>query len=447
MPNKTLEISLLPKQKQAMKYLFDNTTNEILFGGGVGGAKSTLGSLWLISVCLAYPETRWLMGRATLKTLKETTLNTLFQQLKKLGFKADKDYSYKIQEGRIVFNNGSEILLKDLAFYPSDPEFDELGSLEITGAFIDEVAQITAKCKTVVKSRIRYKLTEYKLIPKILYTCNPSKNWSYTEFYLPSQKGELAGSKKFIQALPTDNKFLTPEYLESLRQLPESSKRRLYDGDWEYDDDPAKLIEYNKILDLFTNDFVETGQMYITADIARLGKDKTVIMIWSGWRVIKIVSIAKSTLLYVQDKIIELQKEYKVPNSNTIVDEDGVGGGVKDNLKCQGFVANSSPLEVAGIKPNYQNLKTQCHYLLADKINNNGVFVNCNDPTIQNDITQELEQIKGKNIDKDGKIQMVGKDEVKKNLGRSPDYSDTLAFRCWFELKPKKQSFGIYVSK
>jgi phage terminase large subunit len=439
MQTKTLDIKLLPKQKQAMKYLFDKTTNEVLFGGGVGGAKSTLGSVWLIAVCQAYPETRWLMGRATLKTLKETTLNTLFQQLKKLGFKADKDYSYKIQEGRIVFNNGSEILLKDLAFYPSDPEFDELGSLEITGAFIDEVAQITAKCKTVVKSRIRYKLTEYNLIPKILYTCNPSKNWSYTEFYLPSQKGELQNNKKFIQALPTDNKFLSQDYLESLRQLPESSRRRLYYGDWEYDDDPSKLIEYNKITDLWTNRHVQrTGKMYITADIARFGADKTVISVWDGLVRIYRKVILKSDLVVVQDTIKELQIQYSVPNSQTIVDADGLGAGVKDNLGCKGFVANSKP-----VKDVYQNLKAECYYTLAKYINDNLIYDIVTDH--KDELIQELEQVKTKNADKDGKLQLIGKDEIKLNIGRSPDFSDDLMFRMFFELEQKDKFYSEYL--
>lgn len=38
-------------------------------------------------------------------------------------------------------------------------------------------------------------------------------------------------------------------------------------------------------------------------------------------------------------------------------------------------------------------------------------------------------------MDKDGKKQVIPKDKVKELLGRSPDYSDMLMMRCWFELR------------
>lgn len=52
-------------------------------------------------------------------------------------------------------------------------------------------------------------------------------------------------------------------------------------------------------------------------------------------------------------------------------------------------------------------------------------------------ITEELEQIKKKDPDSDTKLQVVSKDEIKTLLGRSPDYSDTLMMRMWFELAPQ----------
>ena len=434
-----LKISLLPKQIEAMEYLYDKTTNEVLYGGSAGGGKSSLGAIWIISSCLAYPATRWLVGRETQKTLKETTLNTVFQELKKMGLKADKDFNYKIQEGRILFNNNSEILLKDLAFYPSDPEFDSLGSLEITGAFLDEVQQLSAKCKAIVKSRIRYKLNEYNLVPKILYTCNPTKKWAYGEFYIPHRDGILDDNKKFIQSLPTDNKYLPASYLKSLLELPESSRRRLYYGDWEYDDDPTKLIEYSKITDLWTNRHVQrTGKMYITADIARFGVDKTVISVWDGLVRIYRKVILKSDLVVVQDTIIALQTEYSVPNSQTIVDADGLGAGVKDNLSCKGFVANSKP-----VKDVYQNLKAECYYTLAKYINENKIYDMVTDH--KDELIQELEQVKTKNADKDGKLQLIGKDEIKLNIGRSPDFSDDFMFRMFFELEQKDKFYSEYL--
>ena len=105
------------------------------------------------------------------------------------GIKPEEHFRYNSQSGLIKFFNGSEILLKDLFSYPSDPNFDELGSLEITDSFIDEANQISSKAKQIVRSRIRYKLDENDLIPKMLMTCNPAKNWTYSEFFKPNQWG------------------------------------------------------------------------------------------------------------------------------------------------------------------------------------------------------------------------------------------------------------------
>ena len=42
-----------------------------LIGGGAGGGKTALGCYWQLKQRLKYPNTRGLIGRAVLKTLKE----------------------------------------------------------------------------------------------------------------------------------------------------------------------------------------------------------------------------------------------------------------------------------------------------------------------------------------------------------------------------------------
>lgn len=426
-------MKLLIKQEHAVYYLKDNITKEILYGGAAGGGKSALGVLWIIEQCQTYPATRWLMGRSKLKTLKETTLNTFFELTSNL--KLSTSYNYNSQTGVITWTNGSEILLKDLYSYPADPNFDSLGSLEITGAFIDECNQISFKAWQIVTSRIRYKLNEYNLTPKILGTCNPAKNWTYSKFYIPTAAGTINETRKFIQSLPTDNPNLPPSYLDSLLALDENSKQRLYYGNWEFDNDPARLIDFDKIQNIFTNDFVDAGDMYISADIARYGSDKMVILVWSGFRVIEIFTLDKSSITETAEAIKSLMNKHRVPLSNVIADEDGVGGGVVDIVRCKGFVNNSKALKEENNNVEYQNLKTQCYYKLAELIQSNKLFIDCNNADIQDVITKELEQVKRDKIDQDGKLRILPKEKVKELIGHSPDYSDALAMRFYFDLK------------
>lgn len=426
-------MNLLKKQNNAIYYLKDSITQELLYGGAAGGGKSALGCLWLIENCQRYPGSRWLMGRSKLKTLKETTLATFFELCSKLDI--FDQFHYNDNKGLITHNNGSEILLKDLFLYPSDPNFDALGSLEITGAFIDECNQIVFKAWQIVKSRIRYKLHEFNLIPKILGSCNPAKNWVYNTFYKPSKDSSLPDYRKFIQALPTDNPHLHPSYLQSLLNLDNNSKQRLYYGNWEYDDDPSALISFEKISNVFTNNFVPTGTGFISADIARYGSDTTTIILWNGLRAESVKRLVKKNTVWVSSEIEELRQLHNIPLSNIIVDEDGVGGGVVDQLKCKGFVNNSSPVN----GENFNNLKSQCYFKLAELINKDSIFVNCKDADIKSLLSEELEQVKQYNMDKDTKKQVMPKDKVKELIGRSPDISDALMMRMFYEVKTVKE--------
>jgi hypothetical protein len=431
-------MNLTLKQTAALDILEDNVTTELLFGGGAGGGKSALGCYWQLKRRLKYPGTRGLIGRETLKTLKDTTLVTLFEIAKMQGLISGKHYTFNGQSNSINFFNGSVILLKDLGLYPSDPNFDELGSLELTDLFIDEANQVTEKARNVAKSRIRFKLDENGLIPKSLYSCNPAKNWVYQDFYRPHKEGLLTNERQFIQSLEKDNPYISKHYRANLLALDANSRERLLHGNWEYLDDPTILIEYDKIIDSFTNDHVPDGTKYLTIDVARFGSDSTVIGIWSGYRV-KFVQYRGKSVQEVADIIRGLQRELGIPQSQTIADEDGVGGGVVDILKCKGFVNNSRALinPITHQDENFSNLKSQCYFKLAEYMNEGKIYMDCKNIVMRESIVQELEQVKQYNMDKDGKRQVLPKDKVKELIGRSPDFSDTLMMRMWFELAPK----------
>lgn len=432
------------KQTQAIDYLEDGQTTELLFGGGAGGGKSALGCYWQLKQRLKYPGTRGLIGRAKLKVLRDTTLQTFIEVAQMQG--VTQGVHYKISSAHdkenpncIVLWNGSIIYLKDLFLYPSDPEFDDLGSLEITDAFIDECNQIVEKAKGIVKSRIRYKLDEHDLTPKLLMTCNPAKNWTYRQFYLPHTKGTLPEYRQFIQSLLTDNPNISRHYRDNLLTLNKNSMERLLYGNWQYDDDPSALIDADAISDYFQPNHIERGgERYLTIDVARKGKDKTVFRVWEGWLCVKRYELPVGLLTEAVDLGRRIQERHKISNSRTIADEDGVGGGFVDFLGCKGFVNNSSPLnEMIGdarVKPNYANLKSQCSVRMAEMIQSRKAGELCSDQEVIDRVSEEMEQVKQKDIDKDGKVAIVPKEIVKEKLGRSPDDWDSIMMRYWFAL-------------
>jgi len=429
------EIEFFPVQLRALEHLkVDSPVRVVLFGGAAGGSKSFLGCAWQIARRLKYPNTRGLIGRSKLDTLKKTTLNTFFEVAAMYGLKSGVHYTFNGQSNIIYFANGSEIILKDLFAYPSDPNFDSLGSLEITDFFIDEVAQVSERAVSVVRSRLRYKLNEYGLEPKGLMTCNPSKGWLYNKFYKPWAEGTLDSRLAFVPALPGDNPKLPESYLEELAALPEQLRKRLLEGDWDFDESIDIMFKTDDVLRCFRNELL-SGEKRITADIARLGQDRTVIGVWDGLSLIDIRTLTRVEITVTIDAIRELMAAHNVPLKNVLVDEDGIGGGVKDVMKCLGFQNGSKATQ-----PQYMNLKAECYYKLADLIEKGKVTMLVS-AEYKDKIAAELDMIRRENVDKDGKLAVTPKDKLKLRHGISPDYADMLMMRAYFELKP---NYGKY---
>jgi len=434
-------MKLTIKQTKALDLLEDKTTTELYFGGAAGGGKSIIGNYWLLKSALKYTDTRWVMGRKELKALKETTLVSFFKVAKMQNY---SNFKFNAQSNAIVFPNRSIIMLRDLAFYPSDPDFDSLGSLEITGAFIDEAPQIRQKAKDILKSRIRHGLDENGLIPKLFMSGNPSKNWAYKESFDSDRKKELPLHKAFIQSLVTDNPFISKHYIDNLMQIKDdATKQRLLYGNWDYDNDPSQLISYEQILNCYTNSFVATGEKYLTADIAGEGSDRFVVVYWDGWRAERFYIFKKLQAPEVEAKLKELAELHKVPRSNIIYDADGLGHYLRGYLAgAYPFNNGSQPMPRKDnlnneYKENYQHLKAQCSYLFAEKANANEIYINIPE-SIKEDFEEEIQAAcKSWQSDNDGKIKIIPKDEVKTVISRSPDIWDALMMRSAGELKPK----------
>jgi phage terminase large subunit len=429
------------KQTQALDLLEDNITEEVVYGGAAGGGKSILGCYFIIKQALKYPETRWVIGRESLTNLKETTLISFFKVCKMQGLTANVHYKYYDNpKNYISFPNGSIILLKDLGYYPADPEFDELGSLEITGSFIDEAPQIKAKAKNVVKSRQRHLISHYGLKPKSLYGCNPSKGWLYTEFYKPYREGLLPADKAFVPAFVDDNPDIDTTYKHNLLKLPKNLKERLLYGNWEYDDDPSVLCDYDAICDCFTNDHAEKGKKAISADLAMQGRDRFVAGAWNGDIVTIEIDKPKASGKSIEVDLKNLMNKTGTGHSQTIADSDGLGAYLESYLVgIKEFHGGAQAIN----KEEYANLKSECAYELASQINNRKIKIICTDEQKEN-IIEELGVLKADNVDADErKKKIIKKEMMKELLGHSPDYLDMLLMGMYFKVQPELSWYSI----
>ena len=270
---------------------------------------------------------------------------------------------------------------------------------------------------------------------------------------------DLVKSITFIPGSIFDNKKLmekNPEYLGNLMALDEDEKARLLYGNWKVKIDPLCIFNAISIQNLFTNVYPSnTNQRYITSDAARLGEDLCTIFVWYGWKVVHLEILTTSLPQEAVDTIEKLRTRFSITKGKVIIDQDGVGGKVVKLGGYKGFSGNDTPMEDPSIrkKENYKNLKTQFYYRFAERVNNEEVALPISNENVVIDhqfgvkiklkgkildvrdlIKQDLRAIKAKDRDSEGKKQINSKEEQKTSLrGRSPDFSDGMMLRVYFE--------------
>ncbi len=423
------------KQKEVCRHWVNPDVTDIAYGGSKGSGKSYLMCNIIFGDALTYPGTHYFIARKKLNDIRKFTIPSIYEVFEHWGITGDY-YTFDANDNYFTLYNGSKVFLLQAKYEPKDPLYMRFGSMQMTRGGIEEAGEFDYAAMSNLAAAVgRWKNDEYNLKGKVLQTCNPSKNYLYREYYKKHKDGSLEPWKRFVQALPTDNKKLASGYLEQLRRtLSKNEKIRLLEGNWEYDDDPATMIDYDSICNIFTNSFVKgTGKRYITADVARFGKDATVIRVWDGWRCIARIELRKKKTTEVAEEIKRLAEMHSVPRNHIIVDEDGIGGGVVDLLpKCIGFVANSTPINLKAGE-SYKNLKAQCAFKMAERVTANEVYEDA-DQVVRDRLTEDLEQVKQLDADKQVPKGIVPKETVIKIIGRSPDDGDTYIMRAYFDL-------------
>lgn len=469
-------IDLLPKQTTAWDILEDpqSFVDELGYGGGASGGKTNLGCKLAFFITDTFPGSRGAIGRFELKNLKRTTLTSFFEVAQKLGLKQKErkgywDYDYNQQDGVIRFRNGSEILILDTAPSPKDPLYTRFGGLELSWCWIDESNETPYKAIEILSTRVGRRnknplweenLKKYFgmydekdgwiLRPFFLETFNPEKGHIYQRFWKPFKDNKMPKTRAFVQALMSDNPYTPRAYKDKVMRSSKATIERLVYGNFDYDDDPTKIFNYDKINDLFSNTHVKGGERYLTGDIAGKGKDKTVLYVWEGLRVIHIFFESWTDQRDLRIETIEpLKEKFAIPLSNILLDYDGIGVGIVDELRCKGFQNGSSAIsseqeKEEGLKANYKNLRSQCWFKLAELANTNLIHIECEDEQVKESIIEELDVIKEINDGKDQPRQIISKGSItseeenkvtiKSLLGHSPDFGDGLMMRMFFEV-------------
>lgn len=452
---------LSPKQLQALAYMDDLDVHYLGYGGSARSGKTYLECFASIFDCISYPKVVWGIARKELSRLERSVIPSMFKMLDYFDIKAGVDYKYNSNRNVISFNNGSKIMFIDIKWLPTDPLYTRFGGIELTRCGIDESNESDELAVTTLASRTGWGENDtYNLSKVCLETFNPNKGHVYRRYWMPYRDGLETETRKFVPALPSDNP--DPKIQDWVKGIIAGGDlvqiERLVKGNFDYDDCDTQMMTTQTISKFLAGESkTGEGETYISADIALMGADLFVIVVWRGWHVLDIVLIPKSDGQDVIDEMKYLAELYKIPTENMTYDADGaggfIGGFLKDAIPFQngsGAIITADDekkneeLKEQGIsfRKTYQNLKTQCAYMLAEKINTGEATIEPDvfTPATKERTSQELSMLRRDKVDDDSRLYMLKKEDVKKALGRSPDISDALLMRCIFELKKKVNS-------
>ena len=393
-------------------------------------------------MCQHYPNTRYAVVRKSLSTIRRNTIPSFSKILNLNGNpnraelnKTDWIYKYK---------NGSEIVFVE-GNISTDPTLNKLRGLEVTGFAIEEVNEVDQQVfSTLQLSWGRWNNDLYNIPPFSILTCNPDNNWVKDMFYTPWVNQKLKPPYFFMPALPHDNPFNPPAFMESLQYLPEAEYQRYVKGNWEYSSDPNQLLQYAWLRDAFDMDEDQQLQfrtpLYLGVDVAREGNDDTVLCYMDDRG---IISFERRHGLGAHEvgKWIKLKMaEHKIPADNVALDAIGLGSGVSDWLKDQGiyiteFKSSYSPTEEAQ-HFEFGNMRMQAAWRFRNSFEAGEIECAYNV-----DFLKQALQLKY--YTKESKLILESKEAQKKRLGKSPDTAEAAILANWVRVETSKNTLSF----
>lgn len=333
---------------------------------------------------------------------------------------------YKFNESKLFI----ETPVKTLIGFKSADKPDSLYGEDVYAAVFDEFT----RAKQSAWFALRSTLTATKGPCKFIGNYTGSMNWGHKL----SVKAKIDPDYSYHRVTAYDAVragILDEKEVEQARSdLPIAVFKSLYLAEGSAEDDI--LFAEGPLESLFTNKHVKVvNRRFITADVALHGSDRFIITVWDGWRIIDIIKVDKCEADEATKIIKDVAEKYKVPRHRIVFDGDGLGAFLRGYLRgANAFVNNSAPSPEKGKKEkiNYENLKAQCAYLLAQKIKDGEIYIESEE--YKEDIQRELEAHK-KVESPGGKFGITKKKDVKELLGYSPDFADALFMRMFFELK------------
>jgi len=229
----TIDLSKNEKQKQyfndVMMSLKSGIYKYFAFGGAIRGGKTYVTLFILIVLCKIYPNSKWVVIRKDLPALQKTTIPSLKKLLKdspnwKWHNNPSNIHVTNLKTGASIFFYAENI--------KQDPDLNTFLGLECNGIFMEQAEELSEKMQDMALQRSGSWYIDPMPPPFIFYTFNPTHKWVKKKFYVPFSEGTLQAPFYFLQALPSDNPFVTAEQWSAWQLLDPITKGRMIEADW-----------------------------------------------------------------------------------------------------------------------------------------------------------------------------------------------------------------------
>ena len=283
------------------------------------------------------------------------------------------------------------------------------------------------------------------------------KHWneSYAACGTPAQIA--VKSCAFVEAKLADNKILLesdPGYVGNLMNQDEEQQSRDLDGNWKFRSAGDDLIKMDDMIAFYDNAIQceEKDELYATADVALQGGDNFVMWLWQGNHV-RDVFVGRFDSKTLIGMIGMKLREWGVDEDHFTYDYQGIGQILEGHFpNAVKFINQSSPIaedkrDQDIIKKKYKDLKSQCAVMLYKMFRNNEISIDRHlldlsfdghgygKTKLRDILMRERKCIRRTKESQDKAFQIISKADMKRIIGHSPDFFESLLFIGIFRLR------------
>jgi phage terminase large subunit len=202
------------------RLFFDSTALELVASGWMGAGKSRVLCQKAWWVAREYPGVTVGLFRKTQNAIPHTTARTFERDVVDHTYISGRNKSEHYWE----LTNGSRIYFLGLDPDPITGVPSKVGSLDLGWAGVDEAVELSEEDWIMLLGRLRDPLMSWHQLAAATNPAHP-KHWLRVRMLAAPDRREFLTIK--------GNKFLTPEYMAMLADLPDTAAgRRLGKGEW-----------------------------------------------------------------------------------------------------------------------------------------------------------------------------------------------------------------------